>query len=323
MSSLVPVSPSIANDRIRRRARAYAANPVTASIRDYATLFKFRVTAMIVLTAWCGAYLAGNARGIAAFSWDVIGALAAIALVAAGTAAMNEIIELDSDARMRRTAMRPLVTGRISLSYAFATALLMIAGGIVYLALATNWLTAILTALTSALYLGVYTPLKKVTPLCTTIGAVPGAMPALLGWTAVAGHLELQSLALFAIMFFWQFPHFHAIAILYREDYERANIRMLPVVEPDGHSTVYSILIYSFMLVPVSLLPALLLPKGLSYMTAAFVLGLGLLWLAFSLWRDHTFGRAQSAKQRARQLLVGSVLYIPALFAAMLLSTAL
>ena len=293
---------------------------VSAAIADYSQLFKIRVTAMILLTAWCGAYLAAKIYTDAIFSWNLLSALLAIAFVAAGTAAMNEVIERNTDAKMLRTRRRPLVTGRIAVSYACATSLTMIVGSVIYLALVTNWLTAALTLLTSGLYLGAYTPLKRVSPLCTTIGAVPGAMPALLGWTAVRGQLDFGAFILFAIVFFWQFPHFHAIALLHRDDYARADIRMLPVVHSDGHSTVRSIIIHSFLLVPISFLPVWFGLSGFAYLVVAFVLGIALFSLGALLWYEHSFGTTQNTRRRARQVLLASVIYIPALFTAMLLN---
>ena len=147
-------------------------------------------------------------------------------------------MERDLDARMRRTAMRPLVTKSLSVVHASVVAFGMTIGGVIYLWLTTNWQTALLTGLTSASYLLVYTPMKQVHPICTFLGAFPGAMPPVLGWVAIRGRIDPEAVVLFAIMFFWQFPHFHSIAWLYREDYENAGVRMLPVVESDGRSTV-------------------------------------------------------------------------------------
>ena len=184
-------------------------------------------------------------------------ALLGIGLVSGGTAALNEVMERDIDARMRRTAMRPLVTESMSLLHASIVAFGMTIGGILYLWLTTNWQTALLTALTSPSYLLVYTPMKQVHPICTFLGAFPGAMPPVLGWIAIRGRLDPEAIVLFAIMFLWQFPHFHSIAWLYREDYENAGVRMLPVVESDGRSTAFAIVFYALALVPVTLAPTL------------------------------------------------------------------
>lgn len=204
--------------------------------------------------------------------------------------------------------------------YAFATSLVMILGGTAYLAATANWLCAGLTLLTSALYLCAYTPLKKVSPICTTVGAIPGAMPVLLGWTAIRGHIDAEAVALFAIVFFWQFPHFHAIALLYRMDYARAKIRMLPVVKPDGNATIRSILLNCFLLVPVSFLPAKFASDAVVYTGTAFVLGLGLLWFGLALWRAHVLGDRQQASRGARQLLLASVLYLPCLLTVLMVT---
>ena len=190
-------------------------------------------------------------------SWTLLHALVGIGLVSGGTAAINEVVERDLDALMRRTARRPLVTGSMSLLHASVVAFGMTIGGVLYLWLTTNWLTAALAALTSVSYLAVYTPMKRIHPICTFLGAFPGAMPPVLGWTAIRGRLDGEALVLFAIVFFWQFPHFHSIAWLYREDYENARIRMLPVVESDGRSTAFAIVMYALALVPVSLAPTL------------------------------------------------------------------
>ena len=158
---------------------------------------------------------------------------------------------------MRRTAQRPIPAGRFGLPHATIVGVLMMLGGALYLGLALNPLTGWLALATSAVYLAAYTPLKKIHPICTFVGAFPGAMPGVLGWTAARGRLEWGALVMFAIVFFWQFPHFFSIAWLYREDYEDGGIRMLPVVEPDGKSTARQILLYSLALIPVSLLPTL------------------------------------------------------------------
>src|SRR5450631_2002598 len=175
-----------------------------------------------------------------------------------GTAALNEVMEHDVDANMRRTALRPLPAGRMSLFHATAVGVLATIGGSTYLAVFTNPLTGLLTFLTSVVYLAAYTPLKRISPICTAVGAFPGAMPGVLGWTAARGRLEWGTLVLFAILFVWQFPHFFSIAWLYRDDYEDGGVRMLPVVEPDGKSTGRQILLYSVALIPISLLPTFL-----------------------------------------------------------------
>jgi protoheme IX farnesyltransferase len=246
--------------------------------------------------------------------------LLGIGLVSGGTAALNEVMEYDIDGRMRRTAQRPLPTGRMSLLHATVVGMLMTVGGAVYLDITLNALTGTLALLTAFVYLAAYTPLKKVHPVCTFVGAFPGAMPGVLGWTAVRGHLEWEALALFAIVFFWQFPHFFSIAWLYRDDYAAGNIRMLPVVQPDGKSTARRILLYSLILIPVSLTPTLLGMSGRIYLVGALVLDVALLYIGLRLTTLGIPVSAARSKQRARQLLQATVLYLPLLFVLMMLN---
>jgi heme o synthase len=291
-------------------------------LRDYATLTKARVTSLIVMTAWAGAYFAAAKSGVSLVSWTLLHALIGIGLVSGGTAAINEVVERDIDALMRRTSSRPLVTGSMGLVHASVVAFGMTLGGVAYLWATTNALTAGLTALTSIAYLAVYTPMKRVHPICTFLGAFPGAMPPVLGWTAIRGRLDSEALVLFAILFFWQFPHFHSIAWLYREDYENARIRMLPVVESDGRSTAFAIVMYALALVPVSLAPTLMGMSGWSYFAGALVLGLGMLWFSLRMWTMKLPPAIAESKPRARQVLQASVIYLPVLFALMMINRA-
>jgi protoheme IX farnesyltransferase len=290
--------------------------------RDYSVLIKARVTTLIVMTAWAGAYFAAAKSGVSSLSWTLLHALIGIFLVSGGTAAVNEVVERDIDALMRRTAQRPLVTGSMSLLHGSIVAFSMTIGGVIYLGVATNWLTATLAALTSLSYLVVYTPMKRVHPICTFLGAFPGAMPPVLGWTAIRGRLDPESLVLFAILFFWQFPHFHSIAWLYREDYENARIRMLPVVESDGRSTAFAIVMYALALIPVSLAPTLIGMAGWTYFAGALVLGMGMLWFSLRMWTMKLTPIAPESKVRARHVLQASVIYLPLLFALMMLNRA-
>jgi len=290
--------------------------------RDYSVLIKARVTTLIVMTAWAGAYFAAAKSGQSSLSWTLLYALIGIGLVSGGTAAINEVLERDVDALMRRTAQRPVVTGSISLRQASIVAFGMTIGGVLYLGITTNWLTAALTALTSFSYLVIYTPMKRVHPICTFLGAFPGAMPPVLGWTAIRGSLDPEALVLFAILFFWQFPHFHSIAWLYREDYENAGIRMLPVVERDGRSTAFAIVMYALALVPVSLAPAFIGMAGRIYFSGALLLGLGFLWFSLRMWTMKLTPAVQLSKVRARHVLQASVIYLPLLFALMMLNRA-
>lgn len=286
--------------------------------RDYADLTKLRVTTLVVMTAWCGYYFGALRLGISSFSLGLLHALLGIGLVAGGTAALNEVMEYDIDARMRRTATRPLPAGRMSLLHAAIVGLVMTAGGALYLGLALNALTGWLSLATAVVYLGAYTPLKKVHPICTFVGAFPGAMPGVLGWTAARGRLEWGALAMFGIVFFWQFPHFFSIAWLYREDYAAGAIRMLPVVETDGRSTARQIVAYTIGLIPVTLAPTLLGMAGKTYFVAALILGLLLLYTGLRLTSLDAPITAATSKQRARQLLQATVFYLPLLFIVMM-----
>src|ERR1700722_10485875 len=250
----------------------------TSLLRDYSELMKARVTTLIVMTAWCGYYFGAQKAGVSSLSWGLFHALLGIGLVSAGTAALNEVMEWATDGRMRRTAQRPIPAGRFSLMHAAVGGGLMMFGGALYLGLALNPLTALLALGTSAVYLAAYTPLKKIHPICTFVGAFPGAMPGVLGWTAARGRLEWGALVMFAIVFFWQFPHFFSIAWLYRQDYEDGGIRMLPVVETDGKSTGRQIVFYSLALIPVSLLPTFLRMSGRLYFAGALLLGVALFY---------------------------------------------
>jgi heme o synthase len=288
--------------------------------RDYAELTKMRVTTLVVLTAWCGYYFGCLKSGLPSLSWGLFHALLGIGLVSGGTAALNEVMEHDVDGNMRRTAQRPLPTGRMSMRHATLVGLLMTVGGALYLDLALNTLTGTLALVTAFVYLAAYTPLKKVHPVCTFVGAFPGAMPGVLGWTAARGRLEWEALVLFAIVFVWQFPHFFSIAWLYREDYAAGRIRMLPVVEPDGKSTSLRILVYSLLLIPVSLAPSFVGMAGRTYMVGALLLGTALLYVGSRLTRLKAPMSAPRSKQRARQLLQATVLYLPLLFVLMMLN---
>jgi heme o synthase len=289
--------------------------------RDYAELTKMRVTTLIVMTAWCGYYFGALKSGVSSLSWGLFHALFGIALISGGTAALNEVMEHDVDANMRRTAGRPLPAGRMSLLHAAFVGVALTIGGAVYLGLLLNPLTGVLALATAVVYLAAYTPLKKIHPICTFVGAFPGAMPGVLGWTAARGKLEWGALVMFAIVFFWQFPHFFSIAWLYREDYAAGNIRMLPVLESDGKSTSLRILLYSFVLIPVSLAPTFLRMSGQLYLVGAVIMGAALFYFGARLATLGLPLTAARSKQRARHLLQATVFYLPLLFALMMLNT--
>jgi len=242
-----------------------------------------------------------------------------IGLVAGGTAALNEVMEFDVDGRMRRTAQRPLPAGRMSRLHALIAGLAMTVGGAAYLGLVMNALTGWLSLATAAVYLAAYTPLKKVHPICTFVGAFPGAMPGVLGWTAARGRLDWGAAVMFAIVFFWQFPHFYSIGWLYREDYAAGSIRMLPVVETDGRSTARQIVAYSLGLIPVTLAPTFIGMAGKIYFASALAMGLAMLYVGSRLASLDAPIAAPTSKKRARQLLQATVFYLPLLFAVMML----
>ena len=258
--------------------------------------------------------------GVSSVSWALLQAMVGIGLTSAGAAALNEVMEHRLDALMARTRNRPIPAKRLELSTGLAAGLFTTLAGVAYLALATNVLTGVLAFLTAAAYLGLYTPLKQRSPISTFIGAFPGAMPPLLGWTAVRGTLEIESLVLFLIVFVWQFPHFQAIAWLYREDYEAAGVKMLPVVDSDGAKVVRQMLAYSSVLLPVSLLPTGLHMAGKVYLAGALVLGVVFFCFVFRLALVKLPPTAPASKKFARHLLQASVIYLPLLFALMMIN---
>src|SRR5688572_25915631 len=289
-----------------------SASPLTVRERigAYAELTKPRITFLIVLTAAAGFAL--GTRGRIDYL-KMASAMVGIGLLSSGIATLNQYMERDLDALMRRTADRPLPSGKLLPWEAlwFGVGLTLLAE--VYLAVLVNPLTALLGLTVISGYLFAYTPLKTRTSLSTMVGAFPGAVPPLIGWAAARGEIGIEAWVLFAILFLWQFPHFLAIAWMYREDYGRAGILMLPVVEPDGRVTGQQIVLYTIMLLPVSLLPAILGLSGRAYFYGALVLGI--LFLASSV-------RAALSKsnQHARQLLLASVIYLPLLFGLMVLN---
>jgi heme o synthase len=287
-------------------------------LRDYSELMKLRVTSLIVMTAWCGYYFGAQKSGVTSLGWGLLHALIGIGLVSSGTAALNEVMEHKVDGHMRRTAQRPLPAGRMSLLHATIAGLLATIGGSLYLAIATNPLTGLLTFLTSVVYLAAYTPLKRISPICTFVGAFPGAMPGVLGWTAARGRIEWETLILFAILFVWQFPHFFSIAWLYREDYAAGGIRMLPVVEQDGRSTARRILAYSLILIPLSILPSIFGMAGRAYLVAALLLSILLFYFGAKLAFLNMPVSSPRSKMLARHVLQATVIYLPLLFAVMM-----
>lgn len=291
-------------------ARVEPGLSVVGKLAAYSELTKPRITFLVTLTAAVG-FCMGSAGGI-----DYVRLLnmsVGIALLSSGISALNQYLERDLDGLMRRTQARPLPAGKLSPSEAamFGISLSIIAT--VYLAMFTNGLSAFLGLATLASYLFVYTPLKTKTTLSTVFGAFPGAMPPFIGWVAARGRIGVEAWILFAILFLWQFPHFLAIAWMYRDDYARAGIKMLPVVEPEGRVTGQQIITYTVLLIPVSFLPAAIGISGSVYLVGAAVLGIGFLFFS---------ARAALVRTtwQARKLLLASVLYLPALFALMVLN---
>jgi protoheme IX farnesyltransferase len=281
-----------------------------ARLADYVQLMKPRVLVLVLFTVATGGLLAAGG----APNWPVLlHALVGTALVAAGASAFNQWLERDSDALMRRTENRPLPAGRLHPAEVLALAVTLGAGGVAYLATALYQpYAALVAAVTFVSYVFVYTPLKRKTTLNTLVGAVPGALPPVIGWTAVRGVFDGEVVALFVILFLWQVPHFLAIAWIYREEYARAGLRMLPVVDPDGVLSGRQMVSYCMALIPVSLAPVLLGRAGPVYLVGATVLGLGFLACAVGFART-------SSVQHARRVMRASLIYLPALLALLLL----
>jgi protoheme IX farnesyltransferase len=309
-------------------ATAATSDPVLAHAKpssllaDYATLFKIRISTMVIITAGAGFYLGCLRSGISPFQIDGFKALVAIAVVTCGSSALNQALERKSDALMHRTADRPMAAGRISLIHGLILGFTATFLGSLYLAYATNLLTGTLTLLTAIGYVAIYTPLKRVTTINTFIGAFPGALPPLIGWTAARGVIEWPGVALFAILFVWQFPHFMAIGWMYREDYTRGGIRLtpnLPNTQYAALSTVVQALFYAAIMIPVSLWPATLHVTGTLYAIAATILGVGYLWFTIRFARIVRDPDSETSRRAARNLLRASVIYLPLLLATMML----
>jgi protoheme IX farnesyltransferase len=275
---------------------------------DYVALTKPRVNLLVLVTTTIGFHLGNVGRtDLALLFHTVVGTF----LVAGGAAAFNQVLERDVDALMRRTMTRPLPGGRVGPKDAALFAAALSAAGILELGLGANWLAAAVAMVTLASYALVYTPLKRVTSLATVVGAVPGALPPLIGWAAARGSLGLEAWVLFAIVFVWQMPHVLAVSWLYREDYARGGIRVLPVEDPDGRSTAFQMVNYAAALVPVSLMPTAVGIAGRLYLAGAIVLGVGLLALTVRFARNRT-------PERARRLFAASLVYLPVLWLLML-----
>jgi protoheme IX farnesyltransferase len=280
-------------------------------MKNYIALTKPRITWLILMSTGVGYYF-GHAGPL---DWLVLfHTVLGTALIASGTATLNQWYESDADGRMKRTAMRPIPAGQVSPRNALLFGLALLAIGEVELALGVNPLTAWVGLATVVSYLLFYTPLKQKTWWSTTVGAFPGAAPPLIGFAAARGELTVEAWILFAIIFLWQFPHFYAIAWMYRDDYSRAGIRMLPVVEPDGISTSRQILATAALLIPVSLLPSFFSMTGHWYLAAALILGGLFLKSAALCARERTAANA-------RGVLKASVMYLPLLYLALVIDS--
>ena len=278
-----------------------------STVSDYWALTKPEVNVLVLASTLAGFYLGsrGPLSGLR-LAHTLLGTL----LVASGTATLNQFIEREYDARMRRTANRPLPAGRLAPSWALGFGVLLSAAGALDLALAVNALSSLLALLTLGSYLAFYTPLKRRTPLCTLVGAFPGAMPPLIGWAAARGSLGREAWVLYAVLFLWQFPHFMGIAWMYREDYARAGYIMLPPKDVDGRFTGREIFVFTLALLPVSLIPVFLNQAGAIYCLGASLFGLAFLFCGARL--AHSRSNAL-----ARRLVLASVIYLPLLFALM------
>ena len=296
-AEVAPVSLAVA----RRSAGRVAA--------DYAALTKPRLNLLVVATSAAGYYLGSPS---APQFLPMAQAVAGTALVAAGAAVLNQVYERDTDALMSRTRMRPLPDRRVTTDEAQVFGLVLAGAGVALLAVAANALSALVAMATLVIYLAVYTPLKRRSAISTLVGAVPGALPPLIGWTAGHGAMAAGGWTLFAIVFLWQIPHFMAIAWMYREDYRLAGFPMLPVVEPDGRRTGRQAVLYALALVPASLVPAVVGITGPAYFWTALVLSVALLWLSVRFASSRSDGAA-------RALFYGSITYLPILWTAMIL----
>jgi protoheme IX farnesyltransferase len=273
----------------------------------YADLVKARLTLLVLLTTLVGFYIGW--QGVMNYAL-MFHALLGTALVASGAAALNQYLEREYDARMRRTASRPLPSGRLQPVTVILFGGVISLAGLVYLALLVNPLTALLGAISLVCYLFIYTPLKRVTWLNTMVGAIPGALPPLMGWAAARGNLEGGGWAMFAILAFWQMPHFFAIAWIYREEYAKAGFVMLPAVDPDGSRTGRQSISHTLALLPVSLAPFVFQLAGPWYLAAASLLGAGYLGCAIQFARKLDIAAA-------RRLFFASIIYLPLLLIAL------
>jgi len=282
----------------------------SSSFADFLSLTKPRLNLLVVATSAAGYYLGAATRpDLVAMAETVVGT----AMVAGGAAALNQVYERDTDALMRRTRRRPLPDGRLSTGEATLFGLALAGAGLAVLAACANLLATLLALATLLTYVLWYTPMKRRSSAATLIGAIPGALPPLIGWAASRGDVSVGGLALFAIVFLWQIPHFMAIAWLYRDDYGLAGFPMLPVIDPDGGRTGLQAVIYAVLLVLASVIPTLVGLSGLPYLAFAVLSGLALVWLSIRF-------AATRSESSARALFLGSITYLPLLWIAMILA---
>ncbi len=305
--------PTIAVLNVAGGARRNRVCRLYAAVSDYWALTKPEVNFLILITTFAGFYLASRPGPGGFRIVQIIHTLLGTLLVAGGTGALNQFLERFFDARMRRTARRPLAAGRIESSHALWFGISLSLAGTVYLALAVNVLSSLLAVVTLLSYLFLYTPLKRKTPLCTLVGAFPGAVPPLIGWAAAHGRLAPEAWVLYAMVFLWQFPHFMAIAWTYREDYARAGYLVLPLGERRDRFVIWQSVIVSLALIPLSLIPTIASESGLVYSVGALILGSIFLYYSARF----AFRRSNVA---ARQLLAASIVYLPAVFLLMMLN---
>jgi heme o synthase len=289
-------------------------NPYVA-LSDYWALTKPEVNVLIVITTLAGFYLGYPAQYHHVPFVLLAHTLAGTLLTASGAGALNQFVERRFDAGMRRTARRPLPSGRVEPAAAFWFGLVLSLAGVIDLAVAVNALASLLAIVTLTTYLILYTPLKRVSPVCTLVGALPGAMPPLIGWAAASGRLSLEACVLYAMLFLWQFPHFMAIAWMYREDYDRGGYLVLPPGERRARFMARQTVIPLLALLPLSLAPTFLGHAGLAYLVGASLLGAGFLYFGVQL-------TLRKSNLTARRLLFTSIIYLPLVFVLMVLDTA-
>jgi protoheme IX farnesyltransferase len=290
--------------------RTTAAVEIGARARatDYVALAKPRLNVLVVASTVAGYAMAhGDTGNLAALGATIVGT----AFVASGASAINQVIEREPDALMRRTRLRPLPDGRLGSSEALIFAAIISVLGLLTLATGVNVLSALVALATLVSYAAIYTPLKRRTSFATVIGAIPGALPPVIGWAAASNSLSQGAWVLFGIVFLWQLPHFLAIAWMYREDYARAGFPMLPVIEPDGHSTARQAVFYAAALLPLALAPTLVGMSGTLYFAGA--LAITLIFLAASV----RFAMTRAVRD-ARRLFFASIIYLPILWALMI-----